>query len=144
MTKYPSEKGSIFIIAFVLVCLVSVFTLFQTPFTDLKIAFNVAQLIVLPVILLLLWMLFGTYYVIDGDQLNYHCAFIKGSIPITEIHQIIIQKSFSFYSGLKPALGNFGIVVKYNRWDDIYLSPRNKEAFIAELKKINPDIAVIG
>ena len=144
MTKYPSEKGSIFIAAFVLVCLISVFTLFQKPFTDFKLSFNVAQLILLPVILLLLWMMFGTYYVIDGDQLKYQCAFIQGSIPIAEIHQITIQKSFSFYSGMKPALGNFGIVIKYNRWDDIYLSPQNKEIFVAELKKINPNIEIIG
>src|SRR5687768_10852274 len=66
-----------------------------------------------------LWIWFDTYYIIKEDQLFYKSAFIKGSIPIHAIHEIVKHKGL--YSGsLKPALSMKGLVVKYNRYDDMY------------------------
>ncbi len=46
--------------------------------------------------------------------------------------------------GLKPALSSKGCIIKYRKWDDIYLSPENQELFNAELLKVNPAIKVVN
>jgi hypothetical protein len=89
----------------------------------------------------LTWIWFDTYYIIKDEQLFYKSAFIKGSIPVSAIHEI--KKHKGLYSGgLKPALSMKGLVVKYNRYDDMYISPEKTDEFIAELQKINPNIKV--
>lgn len=88
-----------------------------------------------------IWVWFDTYYVIKDDKLFYKSAIIKGSIPISAIYKI--EKHKGLYGGsLKPALSMNGLVVKYNRYDDMYISPDKAEDFIAELQKINPNIKV--
>jgi hypothetical protein len=47
------------------------------------------------------------------------------------------------WAGYRPALARKGIVVRYNRWDEIYISPRDQEAFVAGLVERNPGIAVV-
>jgi hypothetical protein len=92
---------------------------------------------------LLIWIWFDTYYIIKDEQLLYKSAFIKGSIPISTIHEIVEHKGL-YPGGLKPALSMKGLVIKYNRWDDMYVSPKKANEFIAELQKIKPDIKVSG
>ena len=42
----------------------------------------------------------------------------------------------------KASLALTGLIIKYNRWDDLFISPQNQDQFIAELQKINPEIKV--
>ena len=44
---------------------------------------------------------------------------------------------------MKPALATNGIIVKYNKYDEVYLSPRDKDAFIKELLKFNGNIKIV-
>ena len=92
---------------------------------------------------LLIWTWFDTYYIINEEKLFYKSAFIKGSIPINAIHEIVKHKGL-YSGGLKPALSLKGLVVKYNRYDDMYISPEKADEFITELQKINPDIKITG
>lgn len=88
-----------------------------------------------------LWIWFDTYYIIKDDKVYYKSAFIKGAISISIIHEI--EKNKGLYAGMiKPALSTKGLILKYNRYDDILISPERADEFIAELKKINPDIKV--
>jgi len=87
-----------------------------------------------------LWMWFDTYYVIEDDKLLYKSAFLKGSINIDTITEIIKNKKM--FSGVKAALSNKGLVVKFNRWDDIYISPKEVDLFIKKIKEINTHILV--
>jgi hypothetical protein len=91
---------------------------------------------------LLLWMWLSTYYNITGTQLYYRSGPVNGVIDIKQIRAIITHKSM--YAGLKPALGSKGCIIKYNKFDEIYLSPKEQEKFIAELLKINPAIEVVA
>jgi len=89
----------------------------------------------------LTWMWFDTYYIIEDSKLLYKSALLSGSICIDSIFEV--TRSTYQYSGKKPSLAYHGLVVKYNRWDDIYLSPKQLEQFTSALKVINPKITVI-
>lgn len=41
-----------------------------------------------------------------------------------------------------PALSLDRIAIVYNKYDEVLISPKNKQGFIEELLKINPDILV--
>ncbi len=87
-----------------------------------------------------LWALFHTYYQIHGDKLIYRSGFIHGEIDINNIKEIV--KGKTRWVGLKPALATGGIIIKYNRFDDIYLAPKNNEELIEDLLKLNEKIVV--
>ena len=89
---------------------------------------------------LILWPLLHTYYQIKDDKLIYRSGFIHGEIEIHNIKEII--KGKTMWVGLKPALATGGIIIKYNRFDDIYLAPKNNEELIEDLLKMNGDIVV--
>ncbi|WP_342647255.1 PH domain-containing protein [Mucilaginibacter sp. CSA2-8R] len=89
----------------------------------------------------LLWIWFGTYYIIDGQQLKYRSGPINGSIPVASIRKITTGKTS--FIGLKPSLDTHGCVLAYNKYDEIYLSPKNQDLFVQELVKINPAIEVV-
>ncbi len=92
-------------------------------------------------ILYLTWMWFDTWYQIIGDELLYRSALIKGSIKINTITEVVKDKTIS--SGVKPALSTKGIAIKYNKWDELYVSPVDVEGFVAALKEVKPEIRVV-
>ena len=91
---------------------------------------------------LLLWVWLDTYYTIKDDQLFYKNAFISGSVPIGLIHEIEKHNKGVVMCSAKASLALTGLIIKYNRWDDLFISPENEEQFIADLQKINPEIKV--
>lgn len=96
---------------------------------------------VMPLILYLIWAWCDTYYISDDKLLHYKSAFLKGTIDISKINKI--ERHSGLYAGVKPSLSAKGIVINYNKWDDIYLSPANLDQFIGALKAINPRISVV-
>ncbi len=102
---------------------------------------NVAGLtLILAVVALLLWIRCDTRYFITGDQLKIRQGPIKMTIAITDIRSLTINKTL--WTGLKLALARKGIIIKYNKYDEIYISPKDKDSFIKELQKINSRIEV--
>ena len=89
----------------------------------------------------LLWTFFFTHYIIKDGYIFYRSGPINGKIEINQIQEIIVGEKF--IGLLKPATGNNGLVIKYNRWDEIYISPNTNEKFVAELLKLNGSIKVI-
>ncbi|KAA3440375.1 PH domain-containing protein [Rufibacter hautae] len=89
---------------------------------------------------LLLWTWFGTYYRISGEVLQFRCGPLHGRIPIKQIREI--KQHQHLWAGLRPALGFQGVVINYNRWDTVYFSPAQKEAFLQALQAVNPQIVV--
>lgn len=105
---------------------------------------NWGQLIV-PFLLLIInaqicWMWFHTGYEINDTTLSYYSGLMKGKIEIASIRKI--EKKKNLYGGLKPALGVHGLIVHYQKYEDIYISPENQEAFVAALQERNPTIEV--
>lgn len=73
-------------------------------------------------------------YEIDGKMLK---------IWRTKIDIKSIRKIYRTNNPLSsPALSLDRIAVVYNKFDEVLISPKEREAFIQELLKINPDIEV--
>ena len=70
----------------------------------------------------------------------YRTGPITGKIKIDRISEIITGKIA--FANFKPATGINGLILKYNRWDEIYISPENKDKFIEELLKLNKNILI--
>lgn len=97
-------------------------------------------LIMALIAIMLLWMWFRTFYEIDGHNIWYRSGPVYGKIKIAEINSIVVGKEM--YSGLRPALGAKGCIIKYRKFDEIYMSPREQDQFVKELVALNPGIKV--
>ncbi len=91
---------------------------------------------------MLIWILVDTKYKIKENSLHYYSGPIRGKIDIMKIHKIENVTTWYVTSFIKPALGSKGLTIRYEKFNDIYISPKEKEKFIAELVKINPEIIV--
>ena len=81
----------------------------------------------------------STRYIIEENQLIVKCMFIiNDKIDISKIKKI--EKTNSILSS--PALSLDRIAIKFNKYDEVYISPKEKQAFVDELLKINPEIEV--
>ena len=131
--KFHTRKGYMItaLISFLLV--LSIITILEQAY--------VAFFILIAIMSYLVWMWYDTYYMINGNQLLYKSALLKGSIDIRSI--VEIAKNAKIYAGVKPSLSNKGVVITYNSWDDIFMSPKDIDRFINALKDVNPGIATI-
>lgn len=123
---------------------VTVLILFATPFFTPNNFFSVIipMIIILICAFILLWVLLDTKYIINHSYLYYYSGPIRGKIDIFNINTIEQQKKWFINSSLKPALGNNGFIIRYNKHDDIYVSPRDKQKFIEALLDLNPQIEI--
>jgi hypothetical protein len=137
-TYKAKKKGMLYLMIGYIVMMAGFFFLHKETFFENRYLF---VLIILPTALIL-WPLLHTYYKIQGDKLFYRSGFIHGEIDINNIKEVI--KGKTMWVGLKPALATGGIIIKYNRFDDIYLAPTNNEELIEDLLKLNRDIVVSG
>ncbi|MBT1687148.1 PH domain-containing protein [Dawidia soli] len=135
--QYPSKKGVLTgsIMAGVVLFLIGGMVLL--PFHDKPIAY---VLMALP-IGLIAWTWFGTSYTLDATHLYFTSGPFRGKIALTDITQLTCGETM--WAGYRPALARKGIVVRYGRWNEIYISPRDQEAFVAELAERNPKIAIV-
>jgi len=138
--KYAAKKGAfiIYIIAFLI--LVSVITSFDKHTKAFAPASNPGALICLAVIALFLWFWFDTGYVIKEEKVYYRSGFIRGSIAISTIREV--DKSSRGFVGMKASIALKGIVIRYNKWDELLISPLNADEFINKLTEMNPAIQV--
>lgn len=92
---------------------------------------------------LLIWILLDTKYRINNKDLYYYCGPFRGKIAIDKIRKIERWNKWYVTSTMKPALDSDGLIIYYEKFDDIYISPKNKENFIKMLLEINPNIEVV-
>ena len=96
----------------------------------------------LGIVLCLLSIVFiskSTRYIIAENQLIVKCMFIVNDrIEISKIRKI--EKTNSILSS--PALSLDRIAIKFNKFDEVYISPKDRQTFIEDLLKINPEIEV--
>ena len=88
----------------------------------------------------LFWSYYGTYYELTQTYLKYNCGPIKGKIDINEIREII--KGKTLWVGLKPATARKGLIIKYGKYDEIYISPETNDEFISHILAINDAIKI--
>ncbi|MCF6133357.1 PH domain-containing protein [Flavobacterium wongokense] len=81
----------------------------------------------------------STRYIIEENQLTVKCLFIvNDKIDISNIRKI--EKTGSILSS--PALSLDRIALKFNKYDEVYISPKDKKAFVEDLLKLNSGIEV--
>jgi hypothetical protein len=91
-------------------------------------------------IVLFLWIRYQTYYILTSYYLWYRSGPVRGKIALKNISKIKLHQGIVIKSFLKPALGYDGFYLYYNKFDDIYISPVDKEKFINKLMESNPNI----
>lgn len=82
-----------------------------------------------------------TKYIIEDNLIRYQFGYLNGSIAIEDIKMIQLGKTM--WVGKKCGLASKGIIITYNRFDEIYITPKEQEHFLDELLKINPKLKII-
>lgn len=85
---------------------------------------------------------FTTYYIITKTTFSYNCGFFKEKIDIQKIRKIEYNNSIFVPVTLKLGWSHKGLIINYNQYDDVYISPKNRDQFVAELLKSNPNIII--
>ena len=91
--------------------------------------------------ILLIWIFYGTFYKIEKNILKYYSGPIRGCIDINKIRTI--YKGKTKWVGMKPATATKGLIIKYDKFNDIYISPKSNDDFIKKLLEINNKIKVM-
>ncbi len=84
----------------------------------------------------------NTKYYINENILVSQILFYKYKVNIETIRKI--EYNHSIFVGTTTKLGwdTKGLIVHYNKFDDFFISPANKEQFITQLLEINPNIEI--
>jgi hypothetical protein len=133
--KYPS-KVSFGLLIFIFSAFFGpiIFNLIKGQF-DEKMLKGVLILVV--VFIFILHMFFKTQYIINNERVDIKCGFFSyGPILIEEIKEI--SKTRSIISSPAPSFDR--IEIKYGKYDEIIVSPKDKFGFAEELTKLNPKI----
>lgn len=94
--------------------------------------------IVLLLILFIAHLFLNTYYTLTVDTLHITCGLLyKKHIPLQTIRKIMPVKSVLS----SPALSMDKLLIFFDR-QQVMISPENKEAFLQEIKKLNPSINI--
>ncbi|MFY0672476.1 MAG: PH domain-containing protein [Bacteroidia bacterium] len=92
------------------------------------------------VIAFLLWVWFRTDYAFYGENLVCNAGPFNANIKINSIRAIDLNTKM--WSGFRPALSFKGMVIYYEKYNEIFISPKDIEGFISVLKRINPTIQI--
>ena len=68
--------------------------------------------------------------------------FYKTKIKISEIRILKHSNSLIKNNLYKPSFHYKGLEIEYNKYDDIFISPKKRDQFIAQLLEINPNIEI--
>ncbi len=93
---------------------------------------------------LLTWLILQTNYTLDTQNLCYKSGPFKGTIAIKSIKKIEFHNGIIVPTIWKPALSHIGLIITYNQYDDIYISPEKRVEFVQKLTQINPNINLIN
>jgi hypothetical protein len=139
--RFPSEKSifSRLIFSCVIVLLAGLLLV------ELLNSENLSLLPVTFILVLLsnfLWMWFDTGYTLDAEHFRYSSGPFRGKIALNSIREI--QQAKGIFIGLKIGLGTQGLVILFNKFDEIYISPKDKMKFIQEVCLRNPAVKISG
>lgn len=96
--------------------------------------------LVLGVVVFLFWMYFGTNYELSPNELIYRCGPMKGKIGYERIREIV--KGRTLWVGFRPATARKGLIIKYDRYNEIYISPKTNEIFIDKILELKSDVNI--
>lgn len=99
-----------------------------------------ALVLALLITVLFMWIWYGTIYQISDKTFFFRCGPFSRKIPINTITQI--EGNVRSWTGMRPALTFTYLQIRYNNYDDVFIAPRNEEAFIRDLLRKNPAIHI--
>ena len=131
MKKYHSKVGLTFSIPLIMVIACLVYEVVNES--------TIYGAAILALVLgLMVDMMFRTYYIIEKNRLYIRCGLSTSTIHLQSIRKI----SDSSILLSSPALSIDRLEILYNKFDTILVSPKDKAAFLAEVKKVNPNIEI--
>lgn len=98
--------------------------------------------ITLLVVGLLLWLFFGTNYELKNDKFIYRNGPISGKIDIDRIREI--EKGKTLWVGYRPATARGGLIIKYDKFNELHISPETNDTFIDAILLIKRDIKIVA
>lgn len=139
--KFHGRKSGFFsVLVFGLVAFLSGFSVFGIAFNWIEKSDYWIVIPFLVVVFLLLWIYFGTWYQLTSTEFIYRSGPLRGKIPINEIREIV--KGKTLYAGIKPATAGKGLIIRFRKFDEIYISPKTNDSFVDEILKRNPKIII--
>lgn len=140
--KFISRRDPLFITIFLIIFIIFNWIIYRIL---LKGEFKTEQIISLCVVIsafiFIAWSIKATQYEITGHHIKYKSGVIRGSININNIRSITTNKTL--WVGVKPAMARNGLIIKYNKYDEIYISPKTNKTFINEILKLNSNLIII-
>ena len=140
--KFKSRKDPLFTSVFVIIFIILgwiIYTLLQKENLDTSGIISLA--IVIGVLIFIGWGVKATNYEITKNYIKYKSGFINGKKDIQNIQSITANKTL--WVGMKPAMARKGLIIRYNKYDEIYISPKTNTSFINEVLKLNSSIIII-
>jgi hypothetical protein len=139
--KFSSKKDALFsIVVIALLLLLGTFVFFMILKAPQHITDYFILIPIIIVFILLTWIFFGTHYVLNHQSLSYTSGPFRGKIEIASIREIIVGQTL--WVGLKPATARKGLLIKYNKYDELYISPITNASFIESILNLKSDIKV--
>ena len=81
-------------------------------------------------VILPIWILRSTYYVLSDEQLFAKCGPFKWTIPLAKIESV--RRTRSILSG--PALSYDRVQIRFGRFRSVLISPERRDQFLVELE----------
>lgn len=139
--KFKSAFSKLnFIIPLLPVSIILILSVFTEEDTNL-IIFPALGIYVFMVLLFSI-LYYTIYYEIQKEVLIISMFFYKTKIKISDIRSIKYSDSIVKPNFYKPGCHHKGLEIIYHKYDDIFISPENRELFIAQLQEINPNIEI--
>ena len=92
------------------------------------------------ILVFVFWIYFGTNYELTKEKFIYKCGPIRRAIDINRINKIIKDKTL--WVGVKVATSRKGLIIKYDKHKEVYISPRTNKSFIDKMLEINNQIII--
>jgi hypothetical protein len=131
---YNSKIGLELVIPIVIICgSVLILTMNERPGW-------IGMMILSPVVLFIVHMFMTTNYTIDNGNLSIRCGFLfHKTIDINTIKKIIETNN----PISAPATSIDRLEITYGKMDTVIISPKQKQEFIDDIRKINPNVEVV-
>jgi hypothetical protein len=92
------------------------------------------------VICFLIWFYFGTRYELTSTDFKYYSSPFRGKLALIRIKEVLVGTTV--WVGFRPATARNGILIKYDTYEELYISPKTNESFVIVLKELKSDIII--
>lgn len=140
--RFESSKSSFILGIIYFSCAVSLGTIYLIIIDDVSLLFKIFMIsVMLSATVVPLWVVFATYYIIDGENLFIKSAFMTWNIEVKNI--VKMKKTGDALSG--PALSFDRIEVTYlnekNKKKKVLISPEDRDKFLHNIEKVQQKLA---